>query len=238
MQFFIDGKKVRYNPYNMKKDKKLGSGKEADVYKIGNQAVKFYKPYCNKVRLSKKDVEKLREIDTKRILLPNTALLDKKHQIRGHKMDYIEDLGIDSFFNLDKESLKKELNYIRDDINKLSENGVVINDISEPSNTIYHNGIYLVDPGSYKLNKVSKNENIRTFGINIENINMYLIYTVIENYTLVHTKKVRKEQVAHDVNLEYLQRGRIDMLDFLENSLEEETLSEYVDKKIEEAKKR
>ena len=237
MQYFIDDKKVRYNPYNMKKDKKLGGGLEGDVYKIGDSTVKFYKPYCNKIRLSKEDVEKLRKINTKRILLPKAALLDKRHQIRGYKKDYVEDLGMDSFFNLNKNDLKIEINHIRDDIDTLSDNGVVVQDLLEPSNTVYHNGIYLIDPGSYKLNEVSESENIRTYGIKMGNINMYLIYSVIENYVLTRSG-VRKEQVAHDINLEYLKSGRKDMLDFLENEIKEEYLRDYVDRKIEDVRKR
>lgn len=31
MVFYVDGKKERYNPYNMKKDKKIGEGSEAEV---------------------------------------------------------------------------------------------------------------------------------------------------------------------------------------------------------------
>lgn len=231
MQFFINGKKVRYNPYNMKKDKKLGFGLEVDVYKIGEEVVKFYKPYCNKVRLSKENIERLKQIDTKRILLPTDSLLDKKHQIRGYKMKYVTDLGVDSFFDLEKDDLKEEIEYIREDINTLSDNGVVINDLLQPSNTVYHNGVYLIDPGSYRINEISENENIRTYGINIENINMYLIYTVIEEYILIHNKNIRKEQVAHDINLEFLKSGKYDMLDFLANGVKEDKLSEYVSKK-------
>lgn len=48
MLFYVDGKKERYNPYNMKKDKKIGEGQEVDAYVVGDQVVKFYKPYCKK----------------------------------------------------------------------------------------------------------------------------------------------------------------------------------------------
>ena len=51
MLFYVDGKKEKYNPYNMKKDKEIGEGQEVDAYVVGDQVVKFYKPYCKKTRL-------------------------------------------------------------------------------------------------------------------------------------------------------------------------------------------
>ena len=109
MVFYVDGKKERYNPYNMKKDKKIGEGKEVDAYVVGNQVVKFYKPYCNKTRLTSKDVERLRKISTSRILLPTASMYDKKGNLRGYKMDYVENLGEDSFLLLPSEKRKEEL---------------------------------------------------------------------------------------------------------------------------------
>lgn len=78
MLFYVDGKKERYNPYNMKKDKKIGEGQEVDAYVVGDQVVKFYKPYCKKTRLSLNAVERLKKISTSRILLPTASMLDKK----------------------------------------------------------------------------------------------------------------------------------------------------------------
>ena len=59
MVFYENGKKVRYNPYDMKIDKKVdnGEGLEVVVYMVGNEVVKFYKDYCGKKRLTKKECE-------------------------------------------------------------------------------------------------------------------------------------------------------------------------------------
>ena len=102
MEFLENGKKVRYNPSNMRRDKKIGSGLEVDVYQIGDKVAKFIKR-CpgKKIFLDKSSIEKMKKIDTKRILLPTIILLDKRHEFRGYKMDYIENLGVDSYVSLD-----------------------------------------------------------------------------------------------------------------------------------------
>ena len=48
MEFIVNGKKVRYNPYNMKKDRLLGDGMEVEAYQVGDKAVKFFKRYPGK----------------------------------------------------------------------------------------------------------------------------------------------------------------------------------------------
>ena len=153
MLFYEDGKKIRYNPYNMKRDSLCGSGMESDAYKINDKVVKFYKRYCKKIRMDKKTCNALSQISTKRILMPKTSLLDKKRNIQGYTMEYIEDIGKDSFFKLTKENLKEEIEKLEEDIIQLSDNAVEIRDILEESNTVFHNGVYLIDPGSYSIGK-------------------------------------------------------------------------------------
>jgi len=116
MEFLVDGKKVRYNPYNMKKDRHLGDGYEVEAYQINDKVVKFFHKYPKKkIIITKESVEKMKKIKTKRILLPTDALLDKKRNIRGYQMDYIEDLDMDSYFGLDKDQLVEEHKSLKND---------------------------------------------------------------------------------------------------------------------------
>ena len=172
----------------MKKDIKIGEGNETEAYKIDNDVVKFYKAYCQKLRLTKKVCDALSKIDTKRILLPCNTLLDKKHKIKGYTMKYIDNLGEDSFYKLSRKDLSKEMSLVENDLIKLSDNGVLINDLHQ-GNTIYNNGIYLIDPGSYKMSEEDKKESIKTYGINLDMINEYLINEVIKNCALKICKK-------------------------------------------------
>ena len=220
MVFYVDGKKERYNPYNMKKDKKIGEGKEVDAYVVGNQVVKFYKPYCNKTRLTSKDVERLRKISTSRILLPTASMYDKKGNLRGYKMDYIENLGEESFFLLPKAQIKEELKKIKEDVLNLSDNGVILDDL-HGLNTVYNNGIYFIDPGSYKFvkdNALTENDKIKCYGVNIDRINEFLISSSSHFSLVKHTNMTNS----------YLKSGKDNMIDYLFDR-EENTMKDHAD---------
>lgn len=220
MVFYVDGKKERYNPYNMKKDKKIGEGSEAEVYRIGNQVVKFYKPYCKKTRLTSKDVERLKKVSTSRILLPTASMLAKKGNLRGYKMDYIENLGEENFLLLPKDQRKEELKKLKKDVLNLSDQGVILEDLHQ-LNTVYNNGIYFIDPGSYKFvkdDKPTENDKIKCYGINIGRIDEFLISN------LSHFSLVKHINMTNS----YLKSGKDNMIDYLFDR-EENTLKDYVD---------
>lgn len=232
MQFYVNGKKERYNPYNMKKDKFLGEGMEAKVYKIDDKAVKFFKQYTGKkIILTKDSVEKMKNIYTKRILLPTDALLDKKHNLRGYKMDYIEDLGEDSYFDLDKEKLREENELLREDIELLSDNKVLIEDLIK-ENTSYHNGIYLIDPGSYQFDSILDANQV--YGINMDLINHYLLFEVIRNYHLEKHRKFNNYasyDFSREINKEYNRSGKNDVIEFL-SDIEEDNLKDFIERRV------
>lgn len=220
MLFYVDGKKERYNPYNMKKDKKIGEGQEVDAYVVGDQVVKFYKPYCKKTRLSLNAIERLKKISTSRILLPTTSMLDKKRNLRGYKMDYVENLGEESFLLLPKEERKEELKKLKEDVLNLSDNGVILEDLHQ-LNAVYNNGIYFIDPGSYKFVKddtLTENDKIQCYGINIDRINEFLISSLSHFSLVKHT----------NITNSYLKSGKDNMIDYLFDR-EENTLKDYVD---------
>ena len=229
MEFLENGKKVRYNPSNMRRDKKIGFGLEVDVYQIGDEVAKFIKR-CpgKKIFLDKSSIEKMKQIDTKRILLPTTVLLDKKHEFRGYKMDYIENLGVDSYVSLDKENLVRENDLLKEDLVKLSDEKVLIEDLNH-ENTSYHNGIYLIDPGSYKID--TNLDSNQVYGINLDLVNHYLIYSVLRNYVLNKYQKVDSYGFSREVNREYNKSGKNDVLEFF-NDIKEESLSEFVENRI------
>ena len=218
MLFYVDGKKERYNPYNMKKDKKIGEGQEVDAYVVGDQVVKFYKPYCKKTRLSLNAIERLKKISTSRILLPTASMLDKKRNLRGYKMDYVENLGEDSFLLLPSEKRKEELKKLKEDVLNLSDNGVILEDLHQ-LNTVYNNGIYFIDPGSYKFVKddtLTENDKIQCYGINIDRINEFLISSLSHFSLVKHT----------NITNSYLKSGKDNMIDYLFDR-EENTMKDH-----------
>ena len=81
MEFLIDGKKVRLNPYNMRYSPLIGEGTKARVYLIGEKAYKLYKPFCDTELMTKEKIDYLKEIPTKRVILPESPILDKTRYI-------------------------------------------------------------------------------------------------------------------------------------------------------------
>lgn len=211
MVYLENEKKVRYNPYHMKKDKKIGDGSDADVYLIKGMAVKFYYDgfYSSGEGFTKRDIDKMSGIETKRILLPKSPLLDKKRNVRGYKMTYVNDLGIDNFFNLNKRILQDEMKILDSDISVVSDNSIILSNIA-PNNTVYNNGIYLINPGSYLLNS----DNIFTEGLNRDVFDEYLIDLLI-NYCENDNDDIFKE-----IFKKYIYTTYGDLLEYLANNFE------------------
>ena len=233
MLFYEDGKKVRYNPYDMKRDPSCGAGTEVEAYKVNDKVVKFYKRNCKKIRMDKKTCNALSKIDTKRILMPETSLLDKKRNIQGYTMEYIEDIGKDSFFKLPKEELKEEIEKLEEDITQLSDNAVEIRDILEKTNTVFHNGVYLIDPGSYSIGKKNDEECIKIYGKNMDHINEYLLRLITERAETHCSDSARVSEAISKLKKE-IYSNKIDPITYLKN-IPSKNLDELIDKYIKEA---
>ena len=147
-------------------------------------------------------------------------MLDKKRNLRGYKMDYVENLGEDSFLLLPSEKRKEELKKLKEDVLNLSDNGVILDDLHQ-LNTVYNNGIYFIDPGSYKFVKddtLTENDKIQCYGINIDRINEFLIPSLSHFSLVKHTNMTNS----------YLKSEKDNMIDYLFDR-KENTLKDYVD---------
>ena len=164
-------------------DNMIGEGDEVKAYKDGNNVIKFYKKYCRKIRMNKTTCAVLSNIRTNRILLPTSLILNDEYDLYGYIMKYVRNLGEDSFYNLSKKKLSLEMNLVIEDIEILSDNGILIDDLTH-ENTIYNKGIYLIDPGSYTYSEKDKNESIKTFGINMDMVNEYLLLDIIKRRSI------------------------------------------------------
>lgn len=209
--------------------KKIGEGSEIEAYLVDNHVEKYFidKP-GKKIYLTEETVDRMRNIKTNRILLPTDKIM-KDDKFIGYKMNYVENLGNDSYFELDKNKLQDEHKRLKEDIEILSDNKISIEDLNHP-NTSYHKGLYLIDPGSYIFDDdLSSNQ---VYGINIGLFNEYLIQEVLRFYHLKKYNKTGNFVVSTDfcrkINKEYNTSGENDVLDFLSN-VDENKLSTYVE---------
>ncbi len=141
-------------------------GSEVIVYKYYDLVIKIYKKNYPFSHLNLNNINILKEIPTKRILLPTGAIINDKGEAIGYKMPYIAGEK-----NLDFEpvsSFFKELEIIKQDLDLLNNNLVILRDINL-NNTIYNGNLYLIDPGNYLINELGKiTDNINANNLSIE----------------------------------------------------------------------
>ncbi len=225
MEYLVGDKKVRYNPYHMKKDIKLGEGKEGEVYLVKDKAVKFYKPYCQKRRLTKEEALFLSAISTKRVLMPMDILLNKRRQLKGYSTIYIENLGLGNLLELRSSILKEEFSILKEDIVLLSDSLVLLEDFML-ENISFHQGIYVIDPGSFTLSEV---DSTAVYGLNMEVVNEFLILELLAAATFHLTKKRELSQkVTQGIFHDYQEKEYSDLIEYLIDDIQEENLKEYI----------
>lgn len=147
MRCILNGKKVHIYPLLLKK---LGKGKEGRVYEYKGMALKLYYYYTSITgRIGLKECEYLKQIDTKRIVLPKDILQDEKYNFYG----YISELIIPSkedLYQINKAKFLNELYALRKEIEILSQNYIRVNDWI-PENFMYDGMFHFVDPGEYQI---------------------------------------------------------------------------------------
>ena len=211
-------------------------GQECRVFKYNNDVIKIFKKDYKLEHISKKTIEYLKEIETKRILMPIGFIKDQDNNLIGYKMKYVSGNRI-----VDKdyvENFFRELTIIRGDIETLSDKGVRLLDINK-SNTIYNGGLYIVDPGNYEIDKNIPNENIKSWNYNKINMlvdellfsrkyNPYIFRQIVQFFM----KEKQKKGIIY--NLDILKQY-IDPSLKIQNAIEE-FVSEHIKENVEEKK--
>ena len=220
MEFLIDGKKVRLNPYNMRYSPLIGEGTKARVYLIGEKAYKLYKPFCDTELMTKKKIDYLKEIPTKRVILPESPILDKKRRLKGYISKYVVDFGIEKFMLKDIDITLKELEKLYDDFLTLGDYKVLVNDASY-ANSVFNDGIYIIDCGRFEINdSISRFNNIQMF-------NDYIMGSLFTTYCRINGINFsRLKQKYSDMY------SQIDLVSYLEDDVgEAKNLDEYLRRK-------
>ena len=161
--------------------KEIGQGTESIVYSYNDKAIKVYKEKQTKIRLSYEEVEKLKEINTHRILLPqNTIYSDldsNSFYYNGYTTKLIENIKKKKeLLNISSDLLNNELHLLNEDINVITKNKIIIRDLWNKDNFVYNNHLYYVDPGSYTISENASISDI--YEENIEELSMSLFRNI------------------------------------------------------------
>lgn len=188
MEYRIEGKKVRINSRYLEY---IGRGKEGITYKYKGSVLKLYHDFPKKKTLSFRDCEYMTKIGSERILLPNTSVCDKKHQIRGYIISpFIDDEKVQDIYDMRGDAFLFERQAVQQELIYLGENYISVGDFCL-DNFIYSDKFYLLDPGSYvvhwdKMNEVNKNDIINLVNYNLECfddfLNVYIVLQYMRNY--------------------------------------------------------
>ena len=126
----------------------IDDGLEGRVYRDGNTAVKIYHNYPEKNVLKRREIEKLSEVETERIILPDEAILGEG--TRGYTMPFV-DGDSDCIFDMDKDVLVREIDLIEDDLKVLGDEQVLIGDLRDSNYLSNSDNFYLIDSGDYEF---------------------------------------------------------------------------------------
>ncbi len=212
---------------NMNDHKCIGKGTMARVYLIDGKAYKLYFPFSFPENITKEKISLYKTIPTKRIILANQPLLNKKGKIRGYISQYIKNLGMENFLQLEKSKILEELKILREDFILLGEYGVKTDDINI-ENTIFHDGLYFIDCGRFKISDETGYDSVTTTAYNLDDFDHYFLYDLMCMYGVDETKhaeyvKIYKDNLSKDVEiLDYLQ----------EDMTQKENFGQYVKRKV------
>lgn len=237
------------NTFNLKK---IGQGCESIVYKYKNNAVKIYKKNCKKEILSYNDVKYMKDINTKRILMPLNIVyknnLFSLPTFKGYSTTLIKNSKpLSSIIKMDSNYLYKELEKLEIDAKILSNSNVEISDLRNAENFIFNDKLYYVDPGSYYINNILNcsqiyNNNMDELGIslneilfcldgNLENIKEELMNIEGIEYSNVNintTLPLVRKIYENDYYKNYLKSKKRYYLEYLKDILNKyESISNY-----------
>ena len=186
MEILIDNDYLEFSYFDLLK-MRLGSGLEAVVYGYNDEALKIYRLCSVKLRLDEDEAIRLSKLNaTRRILLPQRIIRNPDTlKFKGYTTKLLhkeESLGI---FNMPMKQFLSEISLLRDDVVELANQGVKVVDLNI-GNTVYSNGIYLVDPGSFDVRREKTTRYLRDEFVryNMINLNWFIKSSFVSGVSL------------------------------------------------------
>lgn len=152
----------------------LDEGNESEVFRYGDSALKIYKKYCPKERLSLDEVIELSKIPTKRFLMPKEVIRDADTlEFIGYSLPFVYKYPRDILMRIKMNEFLDELDIIESDIDLLAQHHVDIEDV-HIDNVLFNNGLFIGDPGSFEIKREKSTgtiyrNNIYTFNRFVKN---------------------------------------------------------------------
>ena len=228
--------KIRYKDENIELSQEQldfmyeAEGNESIVYRFKrkneDKALKIYKKQCLKDRIDMDVAKKLSNIKTERIMMPDTLIYDDNEKFIGYTTPYKNRYSLEHISLIKKDKIKEELKKMYMDIEKLSDEHVDLEDLHR-DNIILNDGIYICDPGSFKILEDIDKRITKTHNKKI--LREFIIQEILKYVT----KMTKKEQLIFERHF----NNESEILEIIDNEMEQnETLKNYVRKIAKEKK--
>ena len=195
MECYINGRCYTFNEEDLE-GIKLDEGTEGCCYRVHNYrddfVMKIHHDKPEKKILDEDTCKVLKDIETERFILPEDIIYDEDGNYLGYTLPYV-DYRRPKIRNLKIRNVIDEFYILEKDVDILTDNYVLIDDL-RIFNTIFSNGIYVCDPGSYTLAQTDEEKRFIS-GYNIERINEYELEEIIFNilkFSQTEKKGLRK----------------------------------------------
>lgn len=177
MDYSLENKRI-----NLDKASIIGYGKNGNVYKYKNLALKIFPNGEIPNGLMDSDTcHDLSNITTCSILLPKNLVFYKNKLFSGYSLKPVSCTRTRSIAKMDKKVFIDNIELLEDDVLLLSNNGVLL-DGNLPENVIVSDKLYLTDPSKYSF--VDKQ-----FSSGLYDSNNYQIHLLFSKLVLTSLKK-------------------------------------------------
>jgi len=167
MGYKLDDKNIEFPSKHMSK---IGTGKNGDVYKYRDMALKVFKENKD-TPIDVETTEYLSKISTTRIILPKN-LLFYNNAFRGYTHKLIDKKGTGKrLIMLPKTDLVQDIRVLESDVETLSNKQVLLSGV-EKDNTIFNGNLYLIDPTGYRVLEDCDSEQL-------EKLNKYQLHLLL-----------------------------------------------------------
>lgn len=177
MDYSLENRRI-----NLEKANIIGYGKNGNVYKYKNLALKIFPNGEVPSGLMDGDTcHGLSNISTSSIMLPKNIIFYKNKLFSGYSLKPLSGNLTRSIAKMEKSIFINNVELLEDDVLTLSKKGVLLDGIV-PENVIISDRLYLTDPSKYSF--VDKE-----FSSGLYDLNIYQIHLLLTKLVLTSLKK-------------------------------------------------
>ncbi|MBQ1495972.1 MAG: hypothetical protein IIZ40_01290 [Bacilli bacterium] len=178
-------------------------GMEGKVYIYKKEVLKIYNDYLKyRHKLTLDEVNKMSFVDTKRILLPKRAIFDKDLNFIGYTTTFKIEAPKERIGTIKVSDLISDLELIKEDLKTISDNKIKLDDLNSGSLLMTQEGIFIGDPGAYRISPNSDIDNLYKYNLN--EMNYFFTRIIFDNYLKITKKEKEKLKEYFDLREEFL----------------------------------